>query len=314
MKRYKPQPETAEILNWCLEKVNSVPYKVTLRWIFYRAVQERGLTKKDYDKFKKWLSRARKSFWNGWRPDTLVDDTRYLVALGNGFKSFQDWVKNIGEQKPEYEKFSNQENIVVVLFEAEAMTSQFRYYCNRYHVPYAPFRGDPSIDFKWRIANYLAKLALEYEKPIQILYFGDYEPVRKTGSRGKGITIPLDALKDIRHWYKVNWYVELAKKEGLSLEDLEELADRKYPELRFERCGLNPEHIERWNLPENPTRPGEYQWEALGDEEAKELIENSIERYWNLKAVEEIEEKEGRDAERWQERWGEVEKQLLRGL
>jgi len=296
-KSYKPEPETVEILNWCLAKVESVPYKVTLRWLFYRAMQERGLTKKDYGKFKKWTARARKNFWNGWRPDTLVDDTRHLTMLGGGFRNFEEWIDSFKDKKPTYEKFSSQENIVVVLFEAEAMVSQFRYYCSRYHVPYAPFKGDPSIDFKWKLAEYFATLALEYQKPVQILYFGDYEPLGGS-SRGKGLTIPRDALKDIQTWYEAIWLKLKADREGITIKEAGKFLSEMQP-LKFFRCGLNKEHIERWNLPENPTRPGEYQWETLGDDQARELIESNIKKYWSLKAVEEVQQREEEDAKRW---------------
>ena len=287
---YRPRPRTEKILRWTLEKVNSVPYDVPTRWAFYRVLQEvpsalgQSIAKRDYSNFIKWTSRARRCFWEGWTPWTFCDDTREIIKLGEGFGSFGDWVKSFESERPTYEKFSSQKYIVTIWFEARAMIPQFVYYAAPYHIPLVPFGGDIGPDYKWRIAEFLTSLVERFPgKPVVVLYFGDYEPIRKTGSRGKGISIPLSALSDIRPWFEM-----------LQIERKLDPVD-----IHFERCGLNPEHIERWGLPDNPERPGEYQWESLGDEQARELIVGAIERYWSHGAIEEVERKEERDVERW---------------
>lgn len=294
MKEYNPTPRIARILEWILTKVEEVPYRVTLRWAFYRGVQELGLTKEDYGNFKGWTSRARKSFWNGWRPWTLADDTRGIIELGTGFDNFEDWVDSLKDEKPTYEKFSKQENIVMIWFEAQAMRQQFMYYAAPYHIPLAPFRGDPGPDFKWRVAELLNEITKENpNKPIVILYFGDYEPLGNTGSRGKGIRIPKDALKDIKPWFQTLWINE---NEG----------SKSVPAINFVRCGLNPEHIESWGLPQNPKRPNEYQWEALDDAQASELIVESIKKYWSQADIKKVEQREEKDAKRWKKAFEKV--------
>jgi len=294
MKEYAPRPRTAEILEWTLEKIEEVPYRVPSRWAFYRCVQEKGLSKKDYKNFIKWTSKARKRFWNGWRPWTLSDDTRNIIELGKGLDTFEEWMKSLEEEEPTYEKFSKQENLVMIWFEARAMYPQFMHYAAPYNIPLAPFGGDPGPDFKWRIAEFLSELSLKYPgKPIIILYFGDYEPLRKTGSRGKGIRIPKDALKDIKPWFQALW---LQENKG----------SKTVPAINFIRCGLNPEHIKRWGIPENFERPDEYQWEALSDEYARELIVGSIEKHWRHGAIKEVERREEKDAKRWKRAFGKV--------
>lgn len=84
LKSYNPHMKTATVLNWCLEKIRSVPYDVTLRWTFYQALQHFGLKKEDYAPFRSWVARARHAFWNGWKPDTVVDDTRQIEIHGLG--------------------------------------------------------------------------------------------------------------------------------------------------------------------------------------------------------------------------------------
>lgn len=301
---YEPTKRIAGILNWTLARVQGVPYRVTGRWAFYQGVQELGLTKKDNKNFNKWTSRARKNFWNGWAPWTLADDTRGILSYGDGFESFEDWLDSFKGERPVYEKFSTQKNLVMIWFEAEAMRAQFEYYAAPHHIPLAPFRGDPGPDYKWRLAKFLCEMTLKYDgKPIVVLYFGDYEPLGKTGSRGKGIRIPLDALKDIRPWFEALYMrgiEEMKAKMGETVEN------PLVPAINFVRCGLNPEHIAKWKLPQNPQRLEEYQWEALSDERARELIVGSIGKYWSSEAVRKVEHREERDKKKWAKILGEI--------
>ena len=261
---YNPTPRVAEILNWCLEKVESVPYKVTLRWIFYRAVQEKGLTKKDYHKFKRWVTRARKNFWNGWRPDTLVDDTRKIHGAFAGFKNPQEWILSFKDYRCHLDPWYYQRFLVMIWFEAEAMYSQFSYYTPTC-VPLVPFKGDPSLDLKWKLARMIEEATKKYNKTVVILYYGDYDP--------KGIQIPISALKDIKEWCNVDF--------------------------DFIRVGLLEEHVKKWNLPENPERPGEYQWEALSDEQAKYLIERGLRLCFDFDAYEDVKKMEEEATNKW---------------
>ena len=60
---YKPQPEQAAVLDKAFELVQSVPYKVSLRWLFYRLLQE-GIyqDKSGYNNLKYLAAKARKEF------------------------------------------------------------------------------------------------------------------------------------------------------------------------------------------------------------------------------------------------------------
>jgi hypothetical protein len=258
---YKPSPPVAKILAWCLERVHSVPYRVTARWLFYRLVQEHGFQKKDYKNFLKWNSRARKCFYEGWAPDTLIDDTRTAHLRGYGYESAETWMESFKQEHCILDKYAIQQNIVEIWFEAEAMYSQFNYYTEAYHVTLRPFKGDASIDYKWRIAKDLDRLAI-YCKPIIILYFGDYD--------SKGLEIPNNALRDIRAWCS--------------------------SEFEFFRCGINREHIQQFNLTERPENPGAYQWEALNEAAAQQLILGNLEK---LGSVKRVEQEEAQATARW---------------
>jgi hypothetical protein len=262
--RYVPSPRTAEILNFCFNRVRAVPYKVTARWLFYRLVQELNFKKSQYKSFLKWTSNARKRFYNGWAPDTLADDTRKAHVRGHGYESPEAWMDSFKREQCILDKYAVQRNVVDLWFEAEAMLSQFNYYTAPYHVTLRPFKGDSSIDFKWKIAKDLEQLA-KYDKPIIILYFGDYD--------SKGLEIPNNALKDIRAWCT--------------------------QPFQFHRCGINKEHIAEFQLPERPEKPGAYQWEALSEDQAQQLILANLERYWSLGAIQTVEEEEAQATDRW---------------
>jgi hypothetical protein len=257
---YKPQKRQEEMLNWCLEKVNSVPYPVTLRWLFYQAVQEQGLVKEDYAMFKGLTIRARKNTWNGWTPSTLIDDTRDVYVHGVGFDSPSEWFNKLKEEKCTLDKYRALDNIVIVAFEAEAMKSQFTYYTTPYYVSMVPFKGDPSLYLKMKFAQQLDTFHRWYGKPLVVLYFGDLDP--------KGEQIPDSAIRDIRAWSNVDF--------------------------EFKRIGLFLEHVRQWHLPENPNNPGHYQWEALNDVQAGQLIVNALDEYIDLQSIKDVEENEQR--------------------
>lgn len=289
MREYKPRKKNAELFTWLLERVVEVPYEVSVRWCFYRLVQERGLTKQDYENFIAVFSRIRKNFWNGWTPYSVIDESRSVNMDGDGHADFISWIADMKAYRPTYEKYSKQDEIVMICYEAEAMSKQFEYYAAPFYVPMAAFKGDPSIFQKWEIARNLAELYMKYGKPVRILYFGDYEPLKKTGSRGKGLTIPINAIEDIEEWF-----IECCLARGVNpYENFER-------PLVLERVGLNREHIERWHLPENPLKPGEYQWEALSDEQARALILTALNNHLDRAAINAVEQQEETDHGQWE--------------
>lgn len=266
MKSYHPHPRVAEYLAKALNFVKSVPYDTTTRWTFYQMIQFAGLTKQDYGKFKAWTSRGRKSFHEGWRPDTLVDDTRAVHQRGVGFDTAAQWLEHLKKQRPYFDKIGDQPNVVMVWFEAKAMIGQFKHYTEPYHASLVPFGGDPSIHFKWTLAKLLEKMNEWYDgKPIIVKYFGDLDP--------KGLTIPESALKDIRAWCSVPF--------------------------EFERVGLELEHVKRWNLPDNPEKPSQYQWEALPDEGARELIVGALAPLIDTDKIKQVQKREAKVHESW---------------
>ena len=271
---FNPDPKTQEKLNWCLQRIKSVPYDVSFRWLFYRMVQEKGYPKSTNANklLMMQTADARRCFWNGWAPNTLKDDTRKAIYGGYGYDDAAQWIANFKYKRCVLDKLASQGKLVEVWFEAEAMHNQFEFHTEPYRVTLRPFKGDPSLDFKWKIAEDLAELQTTYHKPIVILYFGDYDP--------KGLMIPEVAVDHIRRWCKTKF--------------------------SFIRCGLNLDQIEKFSIPDQPDKPGCYQWEALNEEQARELIITNLEKYRDLKKIRAIQEQENRISLQWQQKINEV--------
>lgn len=164
----------------------------------------------------------------------------------------------------QWDTIEEQENYVQCWFEAQAMYEQFLNYTSDYRVSLVPFRGDVSISLKWQIAKYLEQIHEDYpDKPIKILYFGDCDK--------KGSQIPKSALKDIKDWCTAPF--------------------------DFEFVGLTLQQAQNFNLPTNPSRINQYQWEALSDEQAKQIIIYALAKYvkpipdWLIEGEEEEEDK-----------------------
>ena len=259
------------ILERCHYHIKSVEYKVSLRWLFYRLAQE-GLYKKDFkdasgklisdykNKFTGLFSRVRKGFKFGFYPDIIADETRTIKWRGLGRKNEKDGIEKLTFN---LDKFVNQDYFVLICFEALAMSSQFEYYTK--HIPLIPFKGDPSIPYKWEIAKTIEYANNNYKKPVVVIYYGDRDD--------KGEKIFNSAFKDITKWSNVKFEVIHG---GLKLQDA----------IKF-------------NLPKMPGKPNNYQWEALSDEQARKIILRTIKKYVNFEKQELKEQEEKEILNRW---------------
>jgi len=267
---YQPRKEQASILQTAMDHIQSVPYTVTARWLFYRLLQDGLYTGKgDYHNlFLPLTAKARKRFYDGWQPDTLADDTRALIPGGNGFVDPQAWLTGIGRNlRYSQNKWFNQDYYVEIWFEAAAMSAQFRYYTEE--LPLYAFHGDVSIPGKWETAKRLESCSASYGKPLVVLYFGDDDE--------KGWTIPQSALNDIRSWCGVDF--------------------------QFIRGGLNEGDGDRLGIPENPDKPGTYQWEALSDDQAGELIIELVSQYYSKEALADVKDQEDEVTTKFQDKF-----------
>lgn len=262
MMSYKPREDSKNILDRAWQWSQSVDYSVTARWVFYRLLQD-GIysAKSGYHHLLGLLSKARKGFYGEWRPWTLADDSRSPILMqrdgyytiymrGSGFPDEKTWLATLDKElNCPLDRWITQDVYVEIWFEAAAMQGQFLHYANE-NIPLLAFHGDISIPEKWRSARRLADWMLNYKKPAHVYYFGDYDP--------KGFLIPQSAWSDVKLW----------------VEAITAQAAPNEPAIPFyfHRVGINKSQIQDLGIPENPERPGTYQWEALADSQAAELI------------------------------------------
>ncbi|MDP2946151.1 MAG: hypothetical protein Q8N61_01700 [bacterium] len=262
--------------------------------------------KSDYKRLLGYLSSARKTFSRGWRPDILADDTRSAVLMqrrglytlylrGWGMADEQDWLDRlVKEVNCPLDRWVGQPNYVEVYFEAAAMAGQFFTYADE-NVPLLAFHGDISIPAKWEATVRLVRRWRDLNKPVRVLYYGDFDD--------KGLQIPQSAENDIR-LFAPQFIGREAQRNGEVKADgtgpwMDE-AKAFLEDFDFIRVGLNDDHIARFNIPENPERPGTYQWEGLSDAGAQTLIAR-VNDYLDLAAFERVKKEEQDATERFRE-------------
>lgn len=299
MAEWRPEPETQYLLDRAWYHTQLVPYRPSVRFVFYRLLQEGTLPdKKGYKRLLTCSSRARKGFYQGWRPDTFADDTRTPLLMereghytlhvrAGGFETAKQWMEALAaEINCPLDRWADQAVYVEVWFEAAAMMEQFRYYCNE-NVPLLAFRGDISIDPKWQATRRLYDRWRIYGQKVKILYFGDLDD--------KGLEIPRSAVKDI-YPFSVHLMHEQNGRSSTRTELIREYEGFR-DDFEFIRVGLNPDHPAAYDIPENPERPGTYQWEGLNDAAAEGLIA-TVEDHLDLPAFDRVAEEEELAAER----------------
>lgn len=263
-----PAEQTIPILDRSLELVQNVPYKVTLRWLFYgiwqegfysymKATERASEKRRSYESFKTILEKLRHSgseIQDRW-PIELIDDRRDPIYRSEGFDGVSEWLSH---QKQSIEcltdKMASQDYYTMVAFEAEAMLSQFKYLTKDYHVNLWPFSGHASIPYKKRLAQEIDWARNKFDLPVVILYFGDKDK--------KGEEIGETGIRHVRKWSKHDFTAY--------------------------RVGLNKEHVDKYNLPDDPEKEGSYQWEALRDEAARDLIQGALDEFIDTDRIDSV--------------------------
>jgi hypothetical protein len=271
---YRPNARNRAILEAAWQHVTSVPYAVTLRWLYYRIYQEGHYPDKrrGYNSFKDLLSRARHNGYGGWKPDTLADDTNSVVERGGGFDTPGAWLDAM-KQRAEcrLHRWEGQAYYAEVWIEARAMIRQFEYYTQGMKI--CPLGGQPSIPYKWELAQGIDAAADRYGLPIVILYFGDLD----AGGEQIGQTVE----DDVTRWAAAPF--------------------------EFIRAALNPGDPERYSIPENPEAPGNYQWEAVDDPTAAAIIRKATAPFVDRERMQAVARLEADATRRFRESIGQLE-------
>jgi len=244
--------EWAPMMEWLLAKVSALDYKPSTRWCFYQVMQKFSLGKGDYAGFKAVQSKFRKEQRGGWHPATLIDDSRKPLYAGFGVNNEEEFRASMARNAPSVSIWAKLDFYVEAWYEARAMTGQFESVIrNPYRITLRAFGGDTTIAPKWETAENIRSMSRAGRRVI-ILYFGDAD--------AKGAQIPENAIRDIRPWAR--------------------------SPFEFHVGGLTVEQALEFGLPENFERPGQYQWEALGDDQARNIVEGTLHEHVDIGAIE----------------------------
>lgn len=258
-KRGPRDPMIARIVEDAPSIVASVPYDVSVRWLFYRLLQEgylEGIETKS-GSYKWFINSVRRpAVYSGlWEPDICTDEGRKAIRQYDGYDNPEDWFKNLKSRTHCYLNICHgQEKYVMIAFEAMAMADQFRYHTGDRPVELWPFGGDPSIPYKYELARHISYRYRTFGVPVVLLYFGDLDK--------KGMQIPESAFYRIRE----SWLFDSV-------------------DFTAYRVGLNWGDEIKYDIPEQPDKPGAYQWEALEDEYARELIASALDQVFDATAL-----------------------------
>jgi hypothetical protein len=250
---FEQTPEAAAFLKRALALVKAEPYKVTLRHLFYQLLDtDLGGKKATYGRFKANIAYARKHGLCGWKPDTVVDDTRHVVYRGWAPLDAAGALAGlIRDPRVEISHFARQRCYVELWMESEGSVRQFEYIAPGFTL--RPFKGSFTIEPRWRAAKDIEQAAAYFGKPVVILYFGDCDK--------KGQQIPENAVKSIRKWCRVPF--------------------------EFIPSGLTVEQAHALHLTASPEKPAEYQWEALTTAQAGRIVRRAIDRMCDRGAIRE---------------------------
>lgn len=248
---YTPRGKNKAILDVARSHIESVSYPVTLRWCFYRLLQQGYYSSKsDYkSKWQPLASSARRNHYQDWWiPSTFVDDGRSIIITASGQATASEAIQAAKDRARRYsyvdlDHFFHQKATIVWMFEAQGMVGQFRKYAPECDL--IPLSGDPSFPLKQDIANHLSLLVERYSRPVTVLYAGDYD--------AGGLRIPKTTMLDVAEW-----------------------SDCPY-DIRFQRVGIIPEQADKYGVHQAPD--GTIQWEALSDDAAGRLITSAMGRF-----------------------------------
>jgi hypothetical protein len=226
----------------------------TVRDVYY-ALEARG-NKWEYRYVKRAVKKGRRAGYIS--PEQIVDSSRQpVVTPSDGWTNPREFleqrIRGIWKQYWEnYWKYLD--TYVEVWLEKQSLATVFQPICNEKVVRLEATRGDWSDSKVYEATKRLQK-ALATGTDVEILYFGDFNP--------SGYHAPVSIL-DTMGYYGLDLAREFPGSEDARYYDPEHrlpttVVDEDGDELatfNFTRCAINLDHIQRFDLPENPVPSG----------------------------------------------------------
>lgn len=265
-----------------IQDVLSSGEKRTVRDVYY-ALESRG-HKWEYRYVKRAVKKGRRAGYID--PAQIVDASRTAENLtATGWNDPEHFVDDrVDEVWNDYwENFwGEQETYVEVWLEKQSLASVFSPICEELNVRLEATRGDWSDSKVYQASNRLIDKMLD-GKDVRVLYFGDYNP--------SGFHAPVSIL-DAMGYYGIELTREFPESNDPRYYDVEhgtpfefENADGTFA---MERKALNTEHIERFDLPENPV-PSSSDKDATIKESFRRFVSEGRDTNVELNALKEFE-------------------------
>lgn len=261
------QPKTLELIGQVQEIIEEYSMPLTLRQIYYQLVARQVIEnlQREYKRLASILSNARKAGLISF--DDITDRTRipFKHSSWDNLKDFMNDVKR-GYRKS---KWTNQNRWVEVWVEKQALQGLFEPITSKYDTWLVVCRGYPSLSVLNEANDRFP------DKPIHILYFGDFDPTGKD--------IPRSIKENFRECFKVEPEIEII---ALTEEDIKE--------YKLPPAPAKESDPRTWGFVE------EYgnqvvELDALPPDVLQEKIRTSIENYMDLGRFEKDKRKEKKD-------------------
>lgn len=227
---------------------------MTVRQIFY-ALVSRAVIEKTENGYKKVMRQLRdmrreRALPYAW----IADNTRWRRKP----RTYADITEFIKDSQQTYRKaiWNNQDTYVEIWCEKDALAGVIGDITNKWDVPLYVIRGQTSDTYAHNAMESLEGI----DKPVNIYYFGDWDP------SGKSICDTLE-------------------------KKLVEFAQEFHVSMTFERVAVLPEQIEQWNLPTRPTKKGDpnaknwkggsVELDAIPPQQLQQLVEEVIDQHVN---------------------------------
>lgn len=224
--------ETIELINYIKEHIMKGEKK-HVRRIYYALESRQKIVSSDqsYQKIKNILKQAR--FHGLIHPEAILLDKgrKPYGVVGNYSYLAEDVINAIPSLANWYSinKWDYNDYYIEVWQEKESLEPDFTSICSDYGIMCITGRGDQSITAIYH-AMKRWKLFLSRDKKIKILYYGDFNP---SG---------LHALVSIQNTVaklKNSWHTEFPE---------------NFEKIEFDRVLLNADQVDKYSLPENPTK------------------------------------------------------------
>jgi hypothetical protein len=255
---------TIDLANTIIADYQAQGYSLTIRQLYYQLVARQHIpnNQKEYDKLARTISVARLAGEIDW--DAIEDRTRNLQRL----PTWNDPSEALAEVAGYYREdlWAAQTYAPEIWIEKDALTGVIEGICDRYRVPFFSCRGYTSQSEQYVAGKRFEEVIEQGRQPI-VLHLGDHDP--------SGI----DMTRDNR----------------------ERLAMFARQDVKVLRLALNRDQVDRYGLPENPTKesdarhadyiaahgPSCWELDALQPQVITQLISDAIEGLidqdeWNL--------------------------------